>query len=160
MSVEFGFRPNASDTSLPAPTNLPFGDAQPSSLSSFVLIFFIFKVRVRSNADFQSISTSGNCFISRGFSKGFGLARRTHGVPRGQWPCKRGTPCRNWLRALLRCAVSRNFFLRSLRTPANCQSDCQSATRQIPNLRYAPSLVVAPSIARPKPDKSLLSLVH
>ena len=39
-SVDRGLRPRASEISLPAPTNLPLGDVQVSSGSSFELIFF------------------------------------------------------------------------------------------------------------------------
>src|SRR5580765_1282872 len=40
-SVECGFRPRASEISLPAPANLPLGDDHASSVSSFELIFFM-----------------------------------------------------------------------------------------------------------------------
>src|SRR4030095_2247829 len=38
-SVDSGLRPNASETSLPAPTNFPFGDDQVSSTIFVVLTF-------------------------------------------------------------------------------------------------------------------------
>src|SRR4030095_2634515 len=40
-SVEWGLRPSASEISLPAPANFPFGEDQDSSASSLVLIFCI-----------------------------------------------------------------------------------------------------------------------
>jgi hypothetical protein len=42
-SVESGFRPSASETSLPNPTNFPLGDHQEVSVMSFVLTLRINK---------------------------------------------------------------------------------------------------------------------
>src|SRR2546430_1537267 len=40
-SVDCGLRPNASETSLPAPANFPLGEDHVSSASRFVFIFFV-----------------------------------------------------------------------------------------------------------------------
>src|SRR2546427_10948661 len=46
-SVDWGLRPKASEISLPAPTNFPFGEVQDSSTISFVLTLRIDRLATR-----------------------------------------------------------------------------------------------------------------